>query len=248
MFRRPLTHRDPLGSFALVRSSPFDSIQPSQTSETCMACMGRHCGRRLRATTRPRSSPVRSMMNSRSSDASMDGTSRAVVPVARRGASDQVPRWDPRQQAATGPGDPPAYRHLSVGLIVLAIPWCDTAQSPICMIARRGGHGSAQFQDEDRDWCRQKYREDEVAAPARAVASKGLRAPGATRPELPLSGRLAIVALQAREHVEHRCHPGHFRTQGALDIIQSFPFARKQIHVVQVWSVSDCRIAEPASE
>lgn len=152
--------------------------------------MGRHCGRRSRAATRPRSSPGRSMMNSRSSDARTDGDQSSVVPVARR-----------------------------------------------------GGHGSAQLQYENRDWCYQKYREDEVPASARAVASKGLRAPGATRPELPLSGRLAIVARQAREDIEHRCHPGHFRTQDALDIVQSFPFVRKQIHVIQVWSVSDCRSA-----
>ena len=38
VFRRLSTHRDLLGSFALVRGSPFDSVRLSQTSGTCMAC------------------------------------------------------------------------------------------------------------------------------------------------------------------------------------------------------------------
>jgi hypothetical protein len=38
VFRRSPTHRDPLGWFALVRGSPFDSGRLSQTSRTCMAC------------------------------------------------------------------------------------------------------------------------------------------------------------------------------------------------------------------
>lgn len=36
--RRSPTHRDPLGSFALVRGSPIDSGRPCQTSRACMAC------------------------------------------------------------------------------------------------------------------------------------------------------------------------------------------------------------------
>jgi len=38
VFRRLSTHRDLLGSFALVRGSPFDSVRRFQTSRTCMAC------------------------------------------------------------------------------------------------------------------------------------------------------------------------------------------------------------------
>jgi hypothetical protein len=38
VLRRLPTHRDLLGSFALVRGSPFDSVRPCQTSGTCMAC------------------------------------------------------------------------------------------------------------------------------------------------------------------------------------------------------------------
>jgi hypothetical protein len=38
VFRRSPTHRDPLGWFALVRGSPFDSVRLSRTSRTCMAC------------------------------------------------------------------------------------------------------------------------------------------------------------------------------------------------------------------
>jgi hypothetical protein len=38
VIRRPVTHRDPLRAFALVRGSPFDSNRLYRTYGTCMAC------------------------------------------------------------------------------------------------------------------------------------------------------------------------------------------------------------------